>query len=365
MNRILQFLIFMFWGTLLYSQNVVVDGVTFSADGKTLIKYPQDKVDEEYIVPEGTEIICKKAFCSNYFLKAITLPFNLKEIGNNAFVDCFYLTSVTWGRFPLIIGRDIFYKSPVQEFYVSDGANCAVIDNVLFSKDKKKLLRYPPERKLTESHYEHPNVERIAEYMVPEGTEIIGELAFERANLYDVGLPSTLKKIEEGAFWVEARIPVRNSKLIEYDSEFDWDLQYRGMNEVICNAIVPPEIIGQPFTETYWTELYVPEESFDVYCYASGWTKFRNINGKINLVSKQNVPVKTSKVWFEDFVLNVVSEHYIERIDIYNQMGFLLVKQIVAGNSSFCDMKKSYLSGILVLRIIYDDNSEDIFKLCK
>ena len=46
-------------------------------------------------------------------------------------------------------------------------------------------------------------------------------------------------------------------------------------------------------------------------------------------------------------------------------MGFLLVKQIVAGNSSFCDMKKSYLSGILVLRIIYDDNSEDIFKLCK
>ena len=32
MNRILQFLIFMFWGTLLYAQNVVVDGVTFFVD---------------------------------------------------------------------------------------------------------------------------------------------------------------------------------------------------------------------------------------------------------------------------------------------------------------------------------------------
>ena len=29
MNRILQFLIFIFWGTLLYAQNVVVDGGTF------------------------------------------------------------------------------------------------------------------------------------------------------------------------------------------------------------------------------------------------------------------------------------------------------------------------------------------------
>ncbi len=32
MNRILQFLIFIFWSTLLYSQNIVIDGVTFSAD---------------------------------------------------------------------------------------------------------------------------------------------------------------------------------------------------------------------------------------------------------------------------------------------------------------------------------------------
>ena len=54
MSKIIQFLIFIFWGTLLYSQNVVIDGVTFSTDKKTLIKYPKDKVDREYVVPEGT-----------------------------------------------------------------------------------------------------------------------------------------------------------------------------------------------------------------------------------------------------------------------------------------------------------------------
>ena len=51
MNRILQFLIFIFWGTLLYSQNIVVDGVTFSADRKTLISYSVDNTMEEYSIP--------------------------------------------------------------------------------------------------------------------------------------------------------------------------------------------------------------------------------------------------------------------------------------------------------------------------
>lgn len=48
--------------TLEYSKKVVIDGITISADGRVLIKYPKDKVDEEYIVPEGVEIIDSEAF---------------------------------------------------------------------------------------------------------------------------------------------------------------------------------------------------------------------------------------------------------------------------------------------------------------
>lgn len=43
MNKIICLLLFTFWGILSYSQNVVTDGVIFSIDGKTLIKYPTDK----------------------------------------------------------------------------------------------------------------------------------------------------------------------------------------------------------------------------------------------------------------------------------------------------------------------------------
>ena len=126
MKKITCLLLFTFWGTLLYSQNMVVDGVTFSADGKTLIKYPKDKVDEEYVVPEGTQIIETEAFDQVELLSHIILPFSLKEIRNNAFFKCFVLKAVTWSNFPSIVGRDIFYESPIREFYVSDGADCVV-----------------------------------------------------------------------------------------------------------------------------------------------------------------------------------------------------------------------------------------------
>ena len=86
MSKIIQFLIFIFWGTLLYSQNVVIDGVTFSTDKKTLIKYPKDKVDKEYVVPEGTQIIETKAFDQVELLSHIILPFSLKEIRRLFFV---------------------------------------------------------------------------------------------------------------------------------------------------------------------------------------------------------------------------------------------------------------------------------------
>ena len=49
-NKLLHFFIFIFWGTFLCSQNIVIDGVTFSADGKTLIKY---EIDLPIIVDAG------------------------------------------------------------------------------------------------------------------------------------------------------------------------------------------------------------------------------------------------------------------------------------------------------------------------
>ena len=105
-------------------------------------------------------------------------------------------------------------------------------------------------RKKSQEESENPTY--FTEYVIPEGTEVINRLAFDRTFLYSVTLPSTLKTVEEGAFWVEPRVPVgRNNQETNRDNDFDWDLEYRDMDVVVCNSIVPPELIGYPLANTY------------------------------------------------------------------------------------------------------------------
>ena len=185
MNRILQFLIFIFWSTLLYSQNIVVDGVTFSTDGRTLIKYPKDKTDEEYVVPEGTEIIMSYAIDMNEHLRKITLPSSLMKMNSQAIKSCSCLEIVVFNTYPQQIVSPIFVNNPIKEFQTSETClNCIAIDGVLFSSDKKVLLHFPT----------YNSLEPKNKYIVPESTEIISEYAFEGDHVNELILPSTLKE---------------------------------------------------------------------------------------------------------------------------------------------------------------------------
>lgn len=66
----------------------VIDGVTFSADGKTLIAYPEDKTDAHYTVPRGVVEIGDGAFFQNGHLTRVTLPDTVTVIGTAAFQYC-------------------------------------------------------------------------------------------------------------------------------------------------------------------------------------------------------------------------------------------------------------------------------------
>ena len=73
-----------------------VDGVLYSADGKTLLEYPRGKGDN-YTIEQGTETIGYGAFASSVFymydedsvaLSGILFPDTLKKIENAAFFGC-------------------------------------------------------------------------------------------------------------------------------------------------------------------------------------------------------------------------------------------------------------------------------------
>ena len=171
-----------------------VDGVLFTADGKTLLCYPAGKKDSEaYSVPEGTETINNWAF-DDAKLARISIPSTVMGTGrdNNPFNTVRGLQEVT--------------VSPENTvFYAKEG--------VLYSGDT--LLCYPSEKAGTAMKKEDfpAGLKKIAdrafcdiEYLesveFPEGVESVGAMCFMSAGaLKDVLFPASVEKIGNALFF--------------------------------------------------------------------------------------------------------------------------------------------------------------------
>ncbi len=144
-----------------------VDGVLFTADGKTLIAYPNDARRSEYQIPDGVEKIGGSAFAGSNFLRSIAIPASVREIGDGAFMNCAFLTSLRLD---------------------SQNASFKMVDDALFTADGKTLIALATDRPITE-------------YQIPDGVEKIGGGAFAGSNfLRSIVIPASVEKIGDGAF---------------------------------------------------------------------------------------------------------------------------------------------------------------------
>ena len=328
----------MFWSILLYSQSVVVDGVTFSADGKALIKYPTDKFYKEYIIPEGTEIIGKKAFVGAWVEK-VTLPTTLTHINDSAF---YYGPShfIITGKFP-ILGNHVFGLTAERYFEVSQGNSyCQVSENgFVYSEDRKTV-------------HIAPGV--IVGYL--ENIEIIDRYAFQdcyfRSGIY---IPGSVHLIREYAFDdIYKDIPIR-SKSSFYNLNFK------------CDVLIPPELEGEVFTENNVgnSTLLVPKESEELYKNTPQWNMFGTIKGYTpgspqgiseNSVSSLQVNQANGAIYIE--VLKP-----LDTVRLINLNGNIVrEKNQVNSCHTICDI--SSLDGFYgLLQVIYEDGDSEVFKL--
>ena len=142
-----------------------LDGVLFTKDGSTLIRYPGGKAGS-YAIPAGVTSLYDAAFLNCQRLTDVTIPESVMGISTGAFVDCPSLTCFTVAQ--------------ANSWYAS-------VDGVLFSKDRKTLVAFP--------------TGRSGVYDVPDGTAAIGEEAFECCEgLQEVTLPESLTAIGSWAF---------------------------------------------------------------------------------------------------------------------------------------------------------------------
>lgn len=126
--------------------------------------YNYNAVDVE--ISEGITKISSGAFGNLHSLERLKLPSTVKEIGT--IFNC-----------PLLSNIEV---SPENSSYIS-------VDNVLFSRDKKILVAYPP-RKPGDS------------YTIPDGvTEISPSAFWDCSSLISIAIPDSVATIDERAFF--------------------------------------------------------------------------------------------------------------------------------------------------------------------
>ncbi len=168
-----------------------VDDVVFSADGKTLFAYPTANQDENYIVPQGIESICSYAFyhCKN--LKTISLPNELKRIGDSAFQGS-GLTEINLPYGLTTVGDGVFSGCDnLTELSYPDSVTS--IGNASFYAKNLKKITLSKGIKTYVFGALASNLELIE---IPDGAETIEAYAFNAClNLKSVIFPTTLKML--------------------------------------------------------------------------------------------------------------------------------------------------------------------------
>ena len=154
-----------------------VDGVLFSADGKTLLLYPTAKATTEYAIPDGTERIASSAFRDCASLTAIAFPASVRELGGETFFGCVAL-------------RTVALPDAVETIPASAFLGCSALSEVKFPKQLKAIAPHA-----------FIGCESLTSVAFPDGLTLIGDDAFEDCvSLESVAFPSSLKVVEPGAF---------------------------------------------------------------------------------------------------------------------------------------------------------------------
>jgi len=229
-------------GNKIFSSN---DGVLLSKDGTELIAYPRGKKGEKYVVPGTVTVIKKETFQWNSIVRTIDMSLSkvetieesalshnmlnsviwpstetLKTIKENAFYDSKLAGEIVLPEPLNTIGKHAFGSTQIKSvsipktvgkigdnpFYLCTEMEAITVDNdnpdycdqdgILFSKKAtgdntfaRDILIYYPINKPSDN------------YIIPDGTKIIGGNAFAKANkLKNITFPSSLNNIEGSAF---------------------------------------------------------------------------------------------------------------------------------------------------------------------
>ena len=198
-----------------------IEGAAFERCPLTSITFPetvtsigeyafQDCSLTAVTLPSSLRTLGHSAFAGCYLLALIVIPEGVCEIGSYAFCGCRNLTEITLPASLTYIGTSAF-RSCSSELRVTlaEGSDSfCMVDDILFTKDQKTLVRYPAYK--TETAYTVPsgveeiyaeafsNCKNLTEILLPEGLKAIGGKAFAGCeNLKSITIPESVDELGE------------------------------------------------------------------------------------------------------------------------------------------------------------------------
>jgi len=242
-------------------------------------------------IHNGVGRIGESAFNACTSLVSVTISSGVTSIDEKAFRGCINLESVTIPTSVEFIGDDAFEYCPrlASIDVSSNNPQFSSVDGVLFSKDRKCLIRYPEGKQNTM-------------YTIPNTVTVIGESAFKDCrNLTSVAIPGSVIFIYGWAFsgctnLTTVTIPDRITEISEFtfsgcanvtsisipsSVNIIKDRAFNGAHRLASITslnLTPPKIFGEAFGHApSGVCLYVPENSIGAYRAAYGWKKFECI----------------------------------------------------------------------------------------
>lgn len=195
---------------------------------------------EEVSLPSTIEHIDEYAFSCCSKLKEIKIPDQVAEIDVDAFSGCHDIKRFYISKCGVKISSSLFNgMEKLEEIIVDEeNENYKSVDGVLYTKDGKRLVRYPEGK-------------GDKEYTVKEGTRFISEYAFlSSKNLEKINLPTGLERIGIDALSCMKRlekIEIPDSIKSISNGAFD-------ACESLVEIIIPKDFDLDEDTYDYWRE---------------------------------------------------------------------------------------------------------------
>lgn len=152
----------------------------------TVVSVPNKSTVKKIVIPDEYEgvPVTKIADFSATNLEYVTdfsIGKNVKEIGVWALENNQHITA---------------YNVDDANEYLCD------VDGVIYTKDMKTLLFYPPAKDLVDETNDDGSVIKVSQYIIPDGVETIRTKAFYKCySLTNIQIPDSVKRIEEKAFF--------------------------------------------------------------------------------------------------------------------------------------------------------------------